>query len=62
MKGLLGGTAKGMMEAGMDGHPGYGKLQRFGSGDCRNGYKHKCVSSPYGPMEIEVPQAGRTAR
>ena len=56
LKDLLGGTIKEMMEAEMDDHLGYGKSQRSGNDDYRNGYKSKQVNSSYGSMEIAVPQ------
>lgn len=56
LKDLPGGTIREMMEAEMDGHPGYGKSERSDSDDCRNGYKRKRVNSSYGSMEIDVPQ------
>lgn len=56
LKDLLGGTIKEMMEAEMEDHLGYGKSQRSGNDDYRNGYKKKKVSSRYGSMEITVPQ------
>ena len=60
LKDLLGGTIKEMMEAEMDNHLGYEKLERFDSDDYRNGYKTKRVNSSYGSMEIEVPQDRRS--
>ena len=56
LKDLPGGTIREMMEAEMDGHPGYGKSERSDSDDYRNGYRRKRVNSCYGSMEIEVPQ------
>ena len=56
LKDLLGGTIKEMMEAEMEDHLGYGKSQRSGNEDYRNGYKKKQVNSRYGSMEITVPQ------
>jgi len=56
LKDLLGGTIKEMMEAEMDEHLGYGKSERYGSDDYRNGYKSKMVNSSYGQVGIEVPQ------
>ena len=56
LKDLLGGTIKEMMEAEMEDHLGYGKFQRSGNEDYRNGYKKKQVNSRYGSMEITVPQ------
>lgn len=61
LKGLLGGTIKGMMEAEMDDHLGYEKSERSDSQDYRNGYKRKRVNSRYGSMEIEVPQGRKSA-
>ncbi len=54
-KDLLGGTIKEMMEAEMDKHLGYEKLERSNKEDYRNTYKCKCMNSHYGFMEIEVP-------
>ena len=56
LKDLLGGTIKEMMEAEMEDHLGYGRSQRSGNEDYRNGYKKKQVNSRYGSMEITVPQ------
>ena len=56
LKDLLGGTMKEMMEAEMDEHLGYGKSERSGSDDYRNGYKRNRVNSSYGPIQIDVPQ------
>lgn len=56
LRDLLGGTIKEMMEAEMADHLGYGKSERTGSDDYRNGHKSKRINSRYGSMEIEVPQ------
>ena len=56
LKDLLGSTIKGMMEAEMDEHLGYGRSERSNNDDSRNGYKSKKVTTNYGSMEIEVPQ------
>jgi len=40
-----------MMEAEMDDHLGYEKLERSDSDDYRNGYKRKRVNSRYGSLE-----------
>lgn len=56
LKDLLGETIKEMMEAEMDNHLGYSKLEHSDTEDYRNGYKTKRVNSSYSNMEIEVPQ------
>lgn len=56
LKDLLGGTIKEMLEAEMEDHLGYGRSQRSGSEDSRNGYKSKRINSSYGSMDIQVPQ------
>ena len=56
LKHLLDGTIKEMMEAELDNHLRYEKLERSDSDDYRNGYKRKRVNSRYDSMEIEVPQ------
>lgn len=56
MKDLSGGTIREMVEAEMDGHRGYEKLELSDSDDYQNGYKQKHVNSRYGSMEINVPQ------
>lgn len=56
LKDLLGGTIKEMMEAEMEDHLGYGKSERSGNDDYRNGYKSKTVKSSVGEVELEVPQ------
>ncbi len=61
LKDLPGGTIREMMEAEMDGHPGYGKSERSDSDDYRNGYRRKRVNSRYGSMEIEVPRDRKPA-
>ncbi|MDD6539281.1 MAG: transposase, partial [Firmicutes bacterium] len=56
LKDLLGGTIKSMMESEMDEHLGYGRYERSGNGNYRNGTKKKKVRSSYGEFEINVPQ------
>ena len=56
LKDLLGSTIKGMMEAEMEDHLGYGRSERSENDDSRNGYKSKKVTTSYGSMEIDVPQ------
>jgi putative transposase len=56
LKHLLDGTIKEMMEAELDNHLRYEKLERSDSDDYHNSYKQKRVNSHYSPMEIEVSQ------
>lgn len=56
LKDLFGSTIREIIEAEMDEHLGYGKSQRYGSNNYRNGYKTKCVNNSYDSMEIGVPQ------
>ncbi len=56
LKDLLSGTVKEMLEAEMDDHPGYGKYERSGEANYRNGTKPKRVRSKYGGFEVDVPR------
>ena len=56
LKDLLGGTIKGMMEAGMENQKEETQKTEPDYSDQRNGYKTKTVRSNYGPVEIDVPQ------
>ena len=58
LKDLLGSTLKEMLEAEMDEHLGYEKNSVLGnnSGNSRNGYGKKTISSDYGDCEIAVPR------
>lgn len=56
LKDLLSGTVKEMLEAEMDDHLGYGKYERSGEANYRNGTKPKRVRSKYGEFEVDVPQ------
>ena len=57
LKRLFAGTIEQMLEAEMDEHLGYEKNSVFGnnSGNSRNGYGKKTISSEYGECEIAVP-------
>ena len=57
LKRLFAGTIEQMLEAGMDEHLGYEKNSVSGnnSGNIRNGYGKKIISSEYGECEIAVP-------
>ena len=58
LKKLFAGTIEQMLEAEMDEHLGYEKNSVMGnnSGNSRNGYGKKTISSDYGECEIEVPR------
>lgn len=57
LKRLFAGTIEQMLEAEMDEHLGYEKNSVSGnnSGNSRNGYGKKTISSEYGECEIAVP-------
>ena len=57
LKRLFAGTIEQMLEAEMGEHLGYGKNSVSGnnSGNSRNGYGKKTISSEYGECEIAVP-------
>ena len=57
LKRLFAGTIEQMLEAEMDDHLGYEKNSVSGnnSGNSRNGYGKKTISSEYGECEIAVP-------
>lgn len=58
LKRLFAGTIEQMLEAEMDEHLGYEKnsVERNNSGNSRNGYGKKTISSDYGECEISVPR------
>ena len=58
LKRLFAGTIEQMLEAEMDEHLGYEKNSVSGnnSGNSRNGYGKKTISSDYGDLEIAVPR------
>lgn len=58
LKRLFAGTIESMLEAEMEEHLGYEKhsVAGNGSGNSRNGYNHKTISSDYGECEIAVPR------
>ena len=58
LKRLFAGTIEQMLEAEMDEHLGYEKNSVTGnnSGNSRNGYGKKTISSEYGECEISVPR------
>lgn len=58
LKRLFAGTIEQMLEAEMDEHLGYEKNSVLGnnSGNSRNGYGKKTISSDYGECEIAVPR------
>ena len=58
LKRLFAGTIEQMLEAEMDEHLGYEKHNNEGdnSGNSRNGYNHKTITSDYGESEISVPR------
>ena len=58
LKRLFAGTIEQMLEAEMDEHLGYEKNSVAGnnSGNSRNGYGKKTISSDYGDCEIAVPR------
>ena len=55
---LMSGTIQEMLEAEMDEHLGYSSYERSGnnSGNSRNGYGKKTITSDYGECEISVPR------
>ena len=61
LKRLFAGTIEQMLEAEMDEHLGYEKNSVSGnnSGNSRNGYGKKTISSEYGECEIAVPRPQR---
>lgn len=58
LKKLFAGTIEQMLEAEMDEHLGYEKhsVEGNNSGNSRNGYGKKTISSDYGECEIAVPR------
>ena len=58
LKRLFAGTIEQMLEAEMDEHLGYDKNSVLGnnSGNSRNGYNRKTITSDYGQAEIAVPR------
>ena len=58
LKRLFAGTIEQMLEAEMDEHLGYDKNSVLGnnSGNSRNGYGKKTITSDYGECEIAVPR------
>ena len=58
LKRLFAGTIEQMLEAEMDEHLGYEKNSALGnnSGNRRNGYSKKTITSDYGECEISVPR------
>ncbi len=64
LKRLFAGTIEQMLEAEMDEHLGYEKHSAAGnnSGNSRNGYGKKTISSDYGECEIAVPRISRRSR
>lgn len=58
LKRLFSGTIEQMLEAEMDEHLGYEKHDTLGNntGNSRNGYNHKSITSDYGKCEIAVPR------
>ena len=58
LKRLFAGTIEQMLEAEMDEHLGYEKNSALGnnSGNSRNGYGKKTITSDYGECEISVPR------
>ncbi len=58
LKRLFAGTIEQMLEAEMDEHLGYEKHCNDGdnSGNSRNGYNRKTITSDYGESEIVVPR------
>ena len=58
LKRLFAGTIESMLECEMDEHLGYEKHNNVGdhSGNSRNGYNRKTISSDYGESEIAVPR------
>ena len=58
LKRLFAGTIEQMLEAEMDEHLGYDKNSVLGnnSGNSRNGYNRKTITSDYGSTELSVPR------
>ena len=58
LKRLFAGTIEQMLEAEMDEHLGYEKhcVEGNNSGNSRNGYNHKTITSDYGESEIAIPR------
>jgi len=58
LKRLFAGTIEQMLECEMDEHLGYEKHSAIGdhSGNSRNGYNKKTITSDYGESEIEIPR------
>jgi putative transposase len=58
LKRLFSGTIEQMLECEMDEHLGYEKHNNSGdnSGNSRNGYNHKTITSDYGEAEVSVPR------
>lgn len=58
LKRLFGGSIEQMLEAEMEEHLGYEKHSAEGtnSGNSRNGYNHKIITSDYGTTEIAIPR------
>ena len=58
LKRLFAGTIEQMLEVEMDEHLGYEKHDNGGdnSGNSRNGYNHKTITSDYGEAEIAIPR------
>ena len=56
LKDLLSETIQDMLETEMDNHLGYGRYERCGEPNYRNGTKPKTVRSKYGEFQVEVPQ------
>ncbi len=55
LKDLLSGTLKEMLDTEMDAHMGYGRYERSGEPNYRNGTRQKRVRSKYGEFEVDVP-------
>ena len=58
IKALFSGTVEQILEAELDEHLGYEKHDVRGnnSGNSRNGYNHKTISTQHGETEIEIPR------
>lgn len=58
LKRLFAGTIEQMLEAEMDEHLGYEKhcVEGNNSGNSRNGYNHKTITSDYGESDIAIPR------
>ncbi len=58
LKRLFAGTIEQMLEGEMEQHLGYEKnsVEGIGSGNSRNGYNHKTITSDYGECEISIPR------